>query len=334
MLELVKVTVSLLPVFIFLTALIFLDSYKLVKLRSVLQTIFMGCIVAVVCLFLNSWALHFFSLNIIIYSRYAAPLTEEFFKALYIIYLIKSKKVGFMVDGAIYGFAIGAGFASVENVYYLQSLQSSNILLWIIRGFGTAVMHGGTTAIFGIISKNLSDRKSSEKLPIFFQGFSVAFLIHSFFNHFILPPIITTVSLLVVLPSLIVVILAQSEKTTRSWLGVGFDTDMELLQMITTGEISTTNIGRYLQSLKNRFPGEVVADMLCFLRIHLELAVRAKGILLMRKTGFRISPDPEVKAKFEELKYLEKSIGKTGKLAILPFLHTSNRDLWQLYHVK
>ncbi|MFQ6113864.1 MAG: PrsW family glutamic-type intramembrane protease [bacterium] len=312
-------------------ALIFLDSYKLVKLRSVLQTILVGGTVAVVCLFFNSWIIDFLSLNIKVYSRYVAPLSEELLKAVYIVYFIKSKRVGFMVDGAIYGFAVGAGFAFIENVYYLQSLQSSNILLWIIRGFGTAIMHGSTTAIFGIISKNLSDRKSSEKVNIFFPGLGVAFLTHSFFNHFILPPVITTLSLLIVLPLLIIAIFTQSEKATRNWLGVGFDTDMELLQMITTGEISGTRIGMYLQSLKRSFPGEVVADMLCLLRIHLELAIRAKGILLMRQTGFKVTTGPEIKAKFEELKYLEKSIGKTGKLAILPFLHTSSRDLWQLY---
>jgi hypothetical protein len=28
---------------------------------------------------------------------------------------------------------------------------------------------------------------------------------------------------------------------------------------------------------------------------------------------------------------LEKNIGKTGKLAIAPFLHTGSRDLWQLH---
>jgi hypothetical protein len=71
--------------------------------------------------------------------------------------------------------------------------------------------------------------------------------------------------------------------------------------------------------------------MLCLLRIHVELAMRAKGTLLMHGAGFRLAIDQEIKEKFDELKYLEKSIGKTGQLAIAPFLHTSSRDLWQLY---
>jgi hypothetical protein len=67
------------------------------------------------------------------------------------------------------------------------------------------------------------------------------------------------------------------------------------------------------------------------LRVYLELTIQAKGILLMRDAGFEVETDPELKEKFHEVRYLEKSIGKTGILALRPFLHTSTQDLWQLY---
>jgi hypothetical protein len=90
-------------------------------------------------------------------------------------------------------------------------------------------------------------------------------------------------------------------------------------------------VGQYLQSLRQRFPGEMLADMLCLLRIHLELSIAAKGILLMRGAGIKVDSDPEVRARLEELKYLESSLGRTGRLAIQPFLRTSSRQLWQLH---
>ncbi len=326
-----ELAISLLPVLIFLLALIFLDSYKLITLRAVLLTVFIGCVVAGVCLFLNTFFLTNFEIDSRLYSRYCSPIVEEVLKALYVFYLIRAKKTGFMVDAAIYGFAIGAGFALVENVYYLRSLSDATILLWIVRGFGTALMHGGTTAIFGILAQSRSERQPSNIMVISAPAFLGAIAIHSLFNHFLLPPIMTTVALLVVLPFLVLVVFEQSERATRKWLGIGFDTDMDLLETINSGRISETRAGLYLESLKSHFPGEVVADMLCLLRLHLELAVRAKGILLMRQSGFRVHTDPEIKDRFVELRYLENSIGKTGRLAMLPFLHTSRRDLWQLY---
>jgi len=140
----IKILISLLPVFIFLLILIYLDSYKLVKITNVILVIFMGFVAAILSYFINDFLLEYLPVSVTSYARYIAPVIEEIFKASFIIYMINKKKIGFMVDAAIYGFAIGAGFALVENIYYLNIIESSNIFLWIIRGFGTAVMHGGT----------------------------------------------------------------------------------------------------------------------------------------------------------------------------------------------
>ncbi len=236
-----------------------------------------------------------------------------------------------MVDGAIHGFAIGAGFACVENMYYLHELENPNLLLWIIRGFGTAVMHGGTTAIFGVISKDLSDRLPKLGLGVFVPGLLVGAAIHSFFNLSLLSPVMETFLVIVLLPLLFMLVFKRSEDATRRWLGVGLDADMEILRLIMTEDLSESHIGKYLHSLKEKFSGEVIVDMLCMLRLHTELAIRSKGVLMLREAGFRSMPDAETVEKFKELEYLQKSIGKTGKLAVKPFLHTSSRDLWQIY---
>jgi protease PrsW len=74
-----------------------------------------------------------------------------------------------------------------------------------------------------------------------------------------------------------------------------------------------------------------VVDMLCYLRIYTELALRAKGVLMMRENGLDAPVGERTKAKFEELAFLEESIGKTGLLAMKPFLHMTRKDLWQMY---
>jgi RsiW-degrading membrane proteinase PrsW (M82 family) len=332
--EIAKIAISLAPVFIFLVALIFLDSYKLVSLRSVLLAVLAGVLAALACLFINGWLSITIGATKSTYSYYFAPLIEETAKALFIIYLIRLKKVGFMVDAAIFGFAVGAGFSLIENIYYLFDLQSAHLAVWVIRGFGTAAIHATTMALFGIVSKRISDEYSLSKLYIFIPGFILAVLIHSLFNHFVFSPVWTTLMLLVILPLLVVIVFERSERATSRWLGVGFDADQELLRILTTGLITESRIGKYLESLQARFPGEVLADMFCLLRINTELALRAKGILMIRQAGIKMPDDPEIQEKIREMKYLEKSIGKTGKLAILPFLHKSSRDLWQLQKVK
>lgn len=104
-----------------------------------------------------------------------------------------------------------------------------------------------------------------------------------------------------------------------------------MLQLIQSGEFVNSRVGRFLQDLRQKFEGPVVVDMLCYLRLYTELALRAKGVLMMRENGLDTPVGERTRAKFEELSYLETSIGKTGILAMRPFLHMTRKDLWQLY---
>jgi hypothetical protein len=270
-------------------------------------------------------------MELTVFSRYVAPVVEELAKAAWIAFLIRRQRVGFLVDAAILGFGVGAGFALVENMEYLRTLTTPSLLVWVVRGFGTAIMHGAATAIFAVLTKSLVDRRDKPETLDFLPGFMVAVAIHSAYNHSLLHPLVTTILLVALLPPLLILAFGRSEQATRQWLGLGMDTDVELLQCIRSGRIGGTRVGGYLRSLTSRFPGPVVADMLCMLQIHLELSVRAKGLLLAREAGLPVVIGADVRANLEELRYLEKAIGPTGLLAMKPIRRQSSRDLWQLH---
>lgn len=330
-----SLAVGLLPVLLFLVVLIALDSYKLLKLTSVLWMLAMGAVVAQTSLFVNTAVLRAGAgtawLDTVFMSRYIAPLVEEGLKGSVIVFLLKRNRIGFLVDSAVRGFAVGAGFAAVENVYYFLALEDTRLILWIIRGLGTAIMHGGVTAVMAVISKHLVDLDDSTSLRAWLPGMALAAVIHSSFNHFILPPVQSTMILVIVLPGVLLAVFRYSERSTRRWLGVGFDTDSELLEMLNSGRMSQTRIGEYLVSLRERFDPEMLVDMICLIRLHLELSVKAKGILLAREAGFDLPPDPATREQFDELRHLEANIGRTGNLALKPIFNMSSRDLWQFY---
>ena len=324
------IAVSVLPVFLFLGALVLIDSYKLVAWRAILLSGLAGMVAALASYAVNVTLRPALGLDLARYSEYVAPVVEESFKAAFVVWLLQRNKVGFVVDAAIHGFAIGTGFAFLENLYYVEAASGATLWTWIVRGFGTAVMHGGTTAIVAMISKTLLHRARAFRFSLVLPGLGAAVVLHSLYNRFLVQPILATALIVMIFPWLIVVVFQFSERETKAWLGAGFDTDQELLTAVHAGRISATPVGSYLKTLRTRFAPEVIVDMMCLLRLRAELAIRAKGILMLREAGFEPPPDPTVKDKFQELKYLEKSIGKTGMVAIHPFLHTSTRDLWQL----
>jgi RsiW-degrading membrane proteinase PrsW (M82 family) len=318
------------PVCVFLGSLVYIDSYKLVRISRILQLILAGGVAAVVSYVIHRQLLDGAVLDRQTLARLGAPAVEEVLKLLPILFLLRGKRIGFVIDAAICGFAAGAGFAVVENLYYLSATSGRGIPFWIVRGFGTAVMHGGATAIAAMITKMLWQRRESRSWLLALPGLMVAFSIHSLFNHFLLTPLASAVAVMIILPPLLVVVFAFSERQLQSWLGSGFDLDSDLIKAIRSGDFVSSRPGRYLQSLREHFQGPVVADMLCYLRLYSELSMRAKGILMLRESGLPIPKDVETARKMAELRYLRAAIGPTGQLALAPLLHRSEQDLWQM----
>jgi RsiW-degrading membrane proteinase PrsW (M82 family) len=326
-----NIALALLPVLLFLALLVLLDSFKLVSMRQVLVALGVGGALALVGARMNVALLDATGIPATAYSRYVAPLVEEGWKATWVVVLLRRRRVGFLVDAAILGFAVGAGFALAENVEYLRALAGTRPLLWLVRGLGTAVLHGATTSVFAMLAKGLSDRHPGFPRLALVPGLFAAAGVHSLYNHFFLPPLAAAAALLAALPLLVVAVFARSEQATREWLGTGLDSDLELVESIVSGQALATRTGGYLRTLKARFPGEVVADMLCLVRIQAELAIRAKGLLLAREAGLFPPVGDDVRANLVELRYLEKSIGPTGLLALAPVLRRTSRDAWQVF---
>jgi RsiW-degrading membrane proteinase PrsW (M82 family) len=328
---LTRAPIALLPVLLFLAALVQLDGYKLLRLRMLSLLIAAGALAAGASYLANEAAYAHFAGDFQAYSRSVSPWIEESLKSVLLIFLIRTRRVGLAVDAGIAGFAVGAGFALVENLYYLASRSHAPLPVQVIRGFGTAIMHGGTATIMAIITNTLYERRSRGGLHLLLPGLLVAVALHTGFNYLLERPALATLSTMLVLPFLIVLVFNHSERTLREWIEVDLERDAKLLETISAGTFLGSKSGRYLQSLRDRFSGERLADMLCCLRLHGELALRAKGILLLRETGLAEPPlDAETRDKLTELAQLERSIGKTGMLALRPLMMASGKNVWQL----
>jgi RsiW-degrading membrane proteinase PrsW (M82 family) len=323
--------IALLPVLAFLALLKAIDSYALVPPRELGRALLAGAVIAGVCWLVNGRIAELLPGGIEAFPLFAGPVIEEVLKAAFVAWLILSARTGFLVDAAILGFAVGAGFALVENVAYLLHLENATVWLWGVRGFGTAIMHGSTTAMFAILGKGLSDRHPECAKRSLLPGLLLAIAVHVAFNHFPFGPVATALLVLITMPLLLVWVFARSEQATREWLGTGFDDDARVLESLMSADFPDSPVGRYLESLRSHFPAGIIVDLLCLLRIHLELSVRAKGIMLAREAGIDVPLGNDVKPKLEEMAVLEKSIGATGRLALHPVRRMSRRDLWELY---
>lgn len=320
---------SLAPVSCFLLGLMLLESYQLIRLRSITIGILVGGASALLAVLFNDFMMGSLQIPFETYSPYGAPLVEELLKGGLLIYLIEKRKVGFALDATIYGFALGTGFALVENGAYLLQLQNAPLSLWIIRGFGTAIMHGGATALFGVTSKLINDRTKVGRWS-YLVGLIPAVIFHSFYNHFYFPPLINTISTMVMLTLLLGAVLYAGNHYMRQWVSRGMDTDLDSLEDIKSGHLSQTNAGQYLLSIRTKFPPEVVLDMVALYQLNLELSIRAKAILMMRESEIPVVFTDDDHDRVREWHYLQKSIGRTGMLLMSPLIYEDSQEAWQL----
>src|SRR5512139_3896128 len=124
--------VALLPVLVFLAALIYFDSFKVVRAKAIIVAAAAGMLAAFAGYWINGYMIYELEMSYADYARWVSPWLEEALKAALIVYLIRTRRVGMLVDAAIYGFAVGTGFALFENAYYLMMRPETHPAVQVI----------------------------------------------------------------------------------------------------------------------------------------------------------------------------------------------------------
>src|SRR2546423_1052116 len=111
MIVVLRTLFALVPVCLFLGSLLYIDSYKLVGMKRLLRVIVAGGAAALTSYLINKMVLGVIPLDHRTFTRFAAPVAEEALKLVPILYLLRTRRIGFVIDAAILGFAAGTGFA-------------------------------------------------------------------------------------------------------------------------------------------------------------------------------------------------------------------------------
>lgn len=334
---LLKAAIALGPVIVLLFVFDRLDVFNLIPMRAIGLLLLGGGVIAGFTFFANTRVLDGFPMGFSDYSKYVAPVLEESLKALPVMALFAFNRIGFKLDAAISGFAIGAGFSMVENLWYLQQLADANISAWLVRGFGTAVMHGSSTAMFAIISHEMTEREAEGvaagyrfNLFLFMPGLLAAILIHGFFNQFPNQPVLVMGATLLLAPATLFLTLSRSERATQQWLKADEAAHRQALADIRAGTFAETDAGLAIRQMANRVRPGAYADALAYVELKTELVLRAEELIHASQAGEAAQPGEAERQKFAQLEGLEKKLGKSLVAAIATRLNFSRNDLWEL----
>ncbi len=341
--EAVNWAIALLPVLLLLGAFAWLDVFHLMSPGELLRLLSLGALACVLVYPIAGRLIDTLPLGFSGYSRFVAPWLEEAMKGAMLVYLVVRNRIGYKIDAALSGFAIGAGFSLVENIIYLMRFPHLDAGVWLVRGLGTAVMHGGTVAILAslsheLIERDLLGRAGSWRLhpARFLPGYLIAVAAHTGFNQFPDRPLIAMLLSILLVPSALVAIFSRGTGEARNWLTTQHTQHRADLETLRSGILPETESGRLIGDFAVQVDDPAIAGtILRYWALLAEIVTNAERAMIERAAGHRLDRDREAdRERLAELATLEHRLGRpilTRLERLLPF---SRNDLWEVAELR
>jgi CRP-like cAMP-binding protein/RsiW-degrading membrane proteinase PrsW (M82 family) len=163
---------------------VMLDIFGTGKLSTILLCVGWGAVGA----FLLAWTINNAVLNRgLAYETLTggvAPTIEEILKSLILVYLVRQPRFRYIVDGAVYGIAVGIGFALSENLFiYLPGAGDAVLGTAISRTLSTSLMHATASGLVGISLGRLRRATSAGRNILPLLGIALAIGVHVLYNN-------------------------------------------------------------------------------------------------------------------------------------------------------
>ncbi len=339
--EIIDWSLALLPVLLLTATFIWLDVFKLVSFRETVGLLIVGGVAAIIAYPLSGYFLDTLPIGFSNYSRFAAPWIEEALKAVVIIGLFRINRIGLTLDAVIMGFAVGAGFSVVENVFYLVRFPDLSAPVWIVRGLGTAVMHGTTAAVLAAIAHRLAVRELHHeardfhfRLWWFVPAYLAAVAIHTLFNQFPSQPLLAMLVTTLVAPFALMAILRFGTTKARQWLAAEEEAHRTLLEKLKAGAFPDRPGWRRIEKLVERAGPQTGALIREYVIVLTGLILAEEEVLLQQSEDtHRVETDG--RALFKRLRDLRRELGSVtihAVTSLLPFSRSDYWEVWELHH--
>jgi RsiW-degrading membrane proteinase PrsW (M82 family) len=333
--------IALIPVLVLLAVFVWLDAFELMSFREILQLLVLGGFCAVAVYPVSGRLIDTLPIGFSGYSRYVAPWLEEGVKAIAMIGLFWFNRIGYKLDAVISGFAIGAGFSVVENIIYLTIFPQYGTGTWLVRGLGTAVMHGTTLAMLAAIAHEFAERETRESaadfdfnLLWFLPGYLIAVALHTLFNQFPDRPLLAMMGAIIFAPIAIMAIFHFGTAEAERWLATERAAHQAQFDALKDGQWPDTPSGKKIAALAERLAPESAKRIRRYWELQAWLVVEAEKAMMEEAAG-DVSVDKEqVGAAFAELEGLRRALGKSTYSAVKALLPFSRNDYWEVSELR
>lgn len=328
---------ALVPVLALLAVFAWLDAFALMRKRELFFLLLLGGLGAVIAYPISGRMLDTLPIGFSVYSRFVAPWIEEAIKGAFVVMLFRLNRIGYKLDAVLSGFAIGAGFSVVENILYLTLFPDYSLGTWLVRGCGTALMHGTATALFAAIAHEFAEREHRDpshrfdfRIWWFVPGYLVAVILHTIFNQFPEQPLLAMVGALIVTPVAIIGIFHFGQTEAARWLEGEYSEHSSQLAALEAGGWPDSPSGRKIAELAERLGPDAGDRIRAYFKILAWLVVEAEETMIEEAAGDASVDRTRIANAFAELDRLKAAMGRLTFAALKPLLPFSRNDYWEM----
>ena len=256
------------------------DFYQTGQFRLILVSLCWGIFAYLLASWANSALQTFGKIDRETVNRFIAPVLEEILKGMILLYLIRLSKFTYSIDGALYGFAAGIGFAIFENFEFILNNPSMAIPIAVGRVLSADMVHASSSAIIGITAWIFFLRRNWWRWLVLAFGLSLGIGQHMFFNIVVDSAVSPLIAIGTVILGIVIVFVSiqQGKRQARKWIKEKLGLD----DRITRGEVAMVdriaNPDEFLLPVLERFGPKTASQVEKLLYLQARLGIKRKTL--------------------------------------------------------
>ncbi len=268
--------------------------------------------------------------------RIAAPFIEEVLKSLILIYLVQRADFNYVVDGAIYGFGAGIGFAIIENYEYVTGHPEIALSVAIARVFSTNLVHATAS---GVIGTALAFRRGDSTWRgwlFLLGGFVISILFHMGFNTMVSAGTFLIFAIVVgfIGVGIIYFTIKRGMNVQKTWVVEKLDD----INRVTKNEVKALStiekLDELLKPIAIQFGNEKVGKVKEMLRKQAEIGIKLKLLDSTPSESKRNEIDKVINDLRNDMEILRKEIGSYCMMFVRTVYMDNEIKIWDTINLR
>jgi RsiW-degrading membrane proteinase PrsW (M82 family) len=264
--------------------------------------------------------------------RITAPIVEEFLKALILIYLVQRADFNYVVDGAIYGFGAGIGFAIIENYEYVMGHPEIALSIAIARVFSTNLVHATGS---GLIGTALAFRRGENNWlgwVVVVAGYVFSMAFHMGFNTMVSAGMFLVFAFIVgfVGTALIWVIIKRGLNTQKKWVGEKLGIGDRVTKSEAEVAVKIEQLREALAPVEKQFGPVTAKTVENIIRKQAEIGIKRKLLEKTASESKRHEIEKVIAGLGREMEVLRKQAGSYCMMLVRTVYLEQDLQVWDL----